>query len=212
MSKPITAAATMALVDDGVVRLDDPVDDLLPELSDRQVLRRLDGPVDDTVRAERPITLRDLLTFRSGYGAVMADPSTTPVLRAIIDLDIGLGPPNPQAVPPPDEWIARIGTLPLIHQPGEQWLYHTGADILGVLIARATGQTFGSYLDDRILVPLGMVDTGFFVPPESLPRLPTQYATDPETGEVFPVRRARRTVEFPARVPRWRRRPRLHRR
>ena len=185
VSKPITAAAAMALVDDGVVRLDDPVDDLLPELADRQVLRRLDGPVDDTVRAERPITLRDLLTFRSGYGAVMADPSTTPVLQAIIDLDIGLGPPSPQAVPPPDEWIARIGTLPLIHQPGEQWLYHTAADILGVLIARATGQTFGSYLDDRILVPLGMVDTGFFVPPESLPRLPTQYATEPETGEVF---------------------------
>src|SRR5438067_8777095 len=83
MTKPITAAATMILVEECRLRLDEPVDRLLPELADRRVLKRLDGPVDDTVPATRPITVRDLLTFRLGFGIVMAPPGTYPIQDAI---------------------------------------------------------------------------------------------------------------------------------
>src|SRR6266566_4414735 len=95
MTKPITAAATMILVEECKLRLDDPVDRWLPELADRKVLKRLDGPLDDTVPAKRPITLRDLLTFRMGFGIVMAPPRTYPIQAAIDDLLLGQGPPQP---------------------------------------------------------------------------------------------------------------------
>src|SRR2546426_6422189 len=83
MTKPITAAATMILVEECKVRLDEPVDALLPELSGRKVLKRLEGPLDDTVPAIRPTTVRDLLTFRMGFGVVMAPPGTYPIQRAM---------------------------------------------------------------------------------------------------------------------------------
>jgi CubicO group peptidase (beta-lactamase class C family) len=155
MTKPITAVAAMILVEECKLRLDDPVDQLLPELADRLVLKRLDGPLDDTEPAKRPITLRDLLTFRMGFGIVMAPPSTYPIQTAIDDLLLGQGPPQPSVPPAPDEWIRRFGTLPLMHQPGEKWVYHTGSDVLGVLIARASGQPFESFLHERIFEPLG---------------------------------------------------------
>src|SRR4051812_8949948 len=117
MTKPITAAAAMILVEECVLRLDEPVDRLLPELADRRVLTRLDGPLDDTVPAHRPITLRDLLTFRLGFGQLLADPDACPILKAAVDYRIGMGPPA--AMPAPDEWLRRLGSLPLMHQPGE---------------------------------------------------------------------------------------------
>ena len=183
MTKPVTAAAAMILVEEGRLRLDEPVDGLLPELSDRRVLRRLDGPLDHTVRARRPLTLRDLLTFRLGFGIIFAPPGTYPIQQAADELLLGQGPPNPSIPPPPDEWIRRLGTLPLMHQPGERWMYHTGSDILGVLVARAAGQPFGTFLAERIFEPLGMKDTGFSVPAEQLDRLPTSYWTNFATGE-----------------------------
>jgi len=138
MTKPITAVAAMILVEECKLRLDEPVDRLLPELADRRVLRRIDDPIDDTVPANRPITVRDLLTFRLGFGLIAAQPDTYPIQRAIREQLEGQGPPNPSAAPGPDEWIRRFATLPLLHQPGQKWMYNTGSDILGVLIARAS--------------------------------------------------------------------------
>lgn len=120
MTKPIVAAVAMILVEEGRLRLDEPVHDLLPELADRQVLVRPDAPLDETVPAARPMTLRDLLTFRLGIGIVMAPPDTTSIQRAMGEQRLGQGAPSPQLPPPPDEWIRRLGTLPLIHQPGER--------------------------------------------------------------------------------------------
>ncbi|MDP9341724.1 MAG: beta-lactamase family protein [Actinomycetota bacterium] len=182
MTKPVTAAATMILVEECRLRLDEPVDRLLPELSGRRVLKRLDGPLDDTVPAHRPITVRDLLTFRMGFGLVMAPPGTYPIQQATDELRLAQGPPSPSTPPEPDEWIRRLGTLPLMHQPGEQWMYNTAADVLGVLIARAAGRPFETFLRERIFEPLGMKDTGFSPPASELDRLATSYWTDPGTG------------------------------
>ena len=182
MTKPVTAVAALILVEECVLRLDDPVDGLLPELADRRVLRSLDSPLDDTVPADRPITVRDLLTFRMGFGLVMAMPGTYPIQQAADDAVLGQGPPNPAGPPDPDEWMRRFGALPLIHQPGERWMYNTGSDVLGVLIARASGQPFDVFLRERVFEPLGMNDTGFSVPASQRQRLATSYLTNFETG------------------------------
>jgi CubicO group peptidase (beta-lactamase class C family) len=182
MTKPVTAAATMILVEECKLRLDEPVDRLLPELAERQVLKRLDGPLDDTVPTKRPITVRDLLTFRMGFGQMMAPPDAYPILSAANEQQIGMGPPSPSTMPAPDEWMRRLGRLPLMHQPGEQWMYNTGSDVLGVLIARASGQPLETFLRERLFAPLGMKDTSFSVPEVSLDRLATSYWTNFETG------------------------------
>jgi len=179
MTKPVTAVATMILLEECVVRLDEPVDRLLPELADRRVVRRIDGPIDDTVPANRPITVRDLLTFRMGFGGYVGP---SPVNDAAAPLQLSAGPPQPALPPEPDEWMRRLSTLPLMFQPGERWLYHTGADVLGVLIARASGQSFEAFLRERIFEPLGMKDTAFSVPAADLDRLGPLYAPDPETA------------------------------
>src|SRR5438128_3984222 len=184
MTKPIIAVATMILVEECKLRLDEPVDRWLPELADRQVLRRLDGSLDDTEPAKRAITVRDLLTFRMGFGQMMAPPDAYPILKAANEQQIGMGPPTPSAPPAPDEWIRRLGTLPLMHQPGERWLYHTGSDVLAVLIARASGQPLETFVRERLLEPLGMKDTGFSVPEASLDQLATSYWTDPTSGKL----------------------------
>ena len=98
MTKPITAVAAMIVVEECVLRLDDPVDPLLPKLADRRVLKRLDGPLDGTVPAKRPITVRDLLTFRMGFGQMMASPDAYPILKAASELQIGMGPIIPRAI------------------------------------------------------------------------------------------------------------------
>ena len=183
ISKPITAAATMILVEECKLRLDEPVDRLLPELANRRVLKRLDGQVDDTVPAKRPITVRDLLTFRMGLGIIMAMPGTYPIQKAAADLGLlGMGRPEPASPLTPDEWLRRLGTLPLVHQPGERWMYNMGSYVLSVLIARASGQPLEAFLRERIFEPLGMKDTGFSVPPNKLDRLATFYMVNPATG------------------------------
>jgi CubicO group peptidase (beta-lactamase class C family) len=184
MTKPVTAVATMILIEECTLRLDDPVDRLLPELADRQVLKRIDAPVGDTVRAIRPITVRDLLTFRMGFGLIMAPPGTYPVQAAIDAQGLSPGPPAPAITPAPDEWMRRLGTLPLLHQPGEQWMYHTGSEVLGVLVARASGRPFETFLRERLFEPLGMKDTGFSVPATKVDRLATSYWTNFGTGAV----------------------------
>ena len=176
MTKPITAVAAMILVEDCELRLDEPVDRLLPELANRRVLRSLDSPLDDTEPAARSITLRDLLTFRCGLGIIFGPPDRYPIQKAIAALGItGFGPPMQSMPHDPDEWMRRVATLPLMHQPGERWLYNAGASLLGVLIARAAGQPFETFLRERIFEPLGMADTGFSVPASKRDRLATSY-------------------------------------
>jgi CubicO group peptidase (beta-lactamase class C family) len=156
--KPITAVAVLMLVADGTLAIDDAVDDLLPELASPRVLRALSGPVDDTVPATRSITVGDLLRSTNGHG--FPSDFSAPVVQLLFD-ELHQGPPRPQMVPAPDEWMARLSEIPLLHQPGEAFTYNTAFDILGVLVARASGQPFAEYLDERIFVPLGMSDTGF---------------------------------------------------
>jgi len=182
MTKPITAAATLILVEECKLRLDDPVDSFLPELADRKVLKSLEGPVEDTVPAKRAITTRDLLTFTFGMGAVMVWPPKHPIQMAAADAGLAPGPFQPTF--PADEFMKRLGTLPLIYQPGERWLYHTGADVLGVLIARASGQSFEAFLQERLFAPLGMRDTGFQVPADKLDRLASAYMMDPQKKQL----------------------------
>jgi CubicO group peptidase (beta-lactamase class C family) len=181
VTKPIVAAAAMILVEECTLRLDEPVDQWLPELADRRVLRAIDSPLDDTLPANRPITLRDLLTFRLGIGAVMVFPPRYPIQQAMAEAGVGSGPALPAHTP--DELMKRFGSLPLAHQPGERWLYDSGSDILGVLISRATGTSLEEFLRERIFAPLGMNDTSFSVPESKLNRLASSYWTNPSTGE-----------------------------
>ena len=189
MTKPVTAIGAMILVEECRLRLDDPVDEWLPELKDRRVLRAVEGPLDDTVPARRRITLRDLLTFRSGYGELGFVAPGCPLQRAMSEARLTLGE-WPFTVTP-DEFMKRLGGLPLAHQPGERWLYHTGSEILGVLVARASGQSLGQFLRERVFEPLGMKDTGFHVPEAKLDRLPACYGRDFSTGEVAVLHEAR---------------------
>jgi CubicO group peptidase (beta-lactamase class C family) len=176
-TKPITAAATLAVVGEGRLGLDEPVDTFLPELAGRRVLRHMDGPLDETVPATRAITTRDLLTFTFGFGMVMEmfmSATPWPVVVAAEALNLStLGPPDPSVQPDPDTWIANLGTLPLLAHPGERWLYNTGASVLGVLVSRATGLPFPEVLATRIFEPLGMRDTGLWT--TEIDRLATAY-------------------------------------
>jgi CubicO group peptidase (beta-lactamase class C family) len=182
MSKPITAVATMILAEECKLRLDDAVQKWLPELANRKVLKRIDAPLDETVPAQRLITVRDLLTFTMGFGLLLT-PTEYPILKAANEQQIGMAPASkPQAMPDPDEWIRRLGTLPLMCQPGERWLYGTGSQVLSVLIARVCGQPLEMFLRERIFEPLGMKDTGFIVPAGKLNRLASCYVPNPTTG------------------------------
>jgi CubicO group peptidase (beta-lactamase class C family) len=189
MTKPITAVGAMILVEECKVRLDDPVDNFLPELKDRKVLRTIESPLDDTVPAKRPITLRDLLTFRAGYGEVGFLSPTCPLQKAMMEARLPLT--EWLFAGTPGEFMKRLGNLPLAHQPGEQWLYQMGCEIVGVLIARVSGQSLGSLLRERIFEPLGMKDTGFFVLEAKLDRLPICYGTDLFTGQLVVLDEAR---------------------
>jgi CubicO group peptidase (beta-lactamase class C family) len=179
MTKPVIAAATLLLIEEGKLRLDDPVDGLLPELANRKVLKAIDGPVEDTVPARRAITTRDLLTFTFGAGAIMVWPAKHPIQHAAAAAGLAPGP-FPLDISA-DEFMKRLGALPLIYQPGERWLYHTGSDVLGVLIARAVGQPLETVLQERLFAPLGMRDTGFQVPAAKLDRFASAYMMDQKT-------------------------------
>jgi CubicO group peptidase (beta-lactamase class C family) len=182
-TKPTTGAVTMALVDEGLLTLEEPVARLLPELASRRVLRRMDGPLDDTVPAEREITVRDLLTFTFGFGmhvGMFMSGTPWPIVAAATQAQLAtIGPPQPRTPPEPDQWIQRLGSLPLMAQPGQRWLYNTGAQVLAVLCQRAAGaSSYADVLRSRLLEPLGMTDTAFFTTQTS--RLATAYV---DTGE-----------------------------
>jgi CubicO group peptidase (beta-lactamase class C family) len=186
MTKPVLATAVMLLVEEGKLALDEPVDRLLPELANRRVLRRIDGPLDDTLPADRQITVEDLLTFRMGYG-MLFEPSFEPpypIIQRAKELELVMAEPDPRTPLTPDEWIRRFGTLPLMYQPGERWQYNAGSLVLGVLVARAAGQPLEELFRARIFEPLGMTHTGFSVPLELAEQLPSHYGTNFQTGQL----------------------------
>ena len=150
----------MILVEDCKLRLDDSIQPWLPELANRRVLKSISSQPDDTVPAVRPITVRDLLTYRMGFGSVMAMPDTYPIQKLIREYRIGGdGPMLPSQAAATGEWLQKFGSLPLLAQPGERWMYHVSGDVLGALIARVSGQSLGTFMRERIFDPLGMKDT-----------------------------------------------------
>lgn len=166
-TKPIIAALALALIEDGVLAIQDPVERFIPELSDRRVLRHLDSDLDDTVAAVRPITVDDLLTMRLGFGFVFEGECSA--VGAAAEAGLGIGPPDPSVPLDPDAWIERFAALPLLEQPGTVWRYDLAYAVLGVLLARATGQPLPQLLAERVLRPLGMTDTAFVAEPGRLP-------------------------------------------
>ncbi|MFJ7413014.1 serine hydrolase domain-containing protein [Streptomyces sp. NPDC098077] len=179
ITKPIVAAAAMTLVEDGLIAPADPVAAWLPELAAPLVVRTPQSPVEDVVSAVRPITLLDLLTFRAGYGfpSDFSLPAVAPLFS-----ELKQGPPQPQAVLAPDAWMAALSRIPLLHQPGDGWLYNTCSDILGVLIARVADRPLPAYLAERLFEPLGMTDTGFAVEPAALDRFTGYYRAGADGG------------------------------
>ncbi|MEU1736548.1 serine hydrolase domain-containing protein [Streptosporangium sp. NPDC020145] len=179
-TKPVTMAAAMVLLDECRIRLDDPVQEWLPELADRQVLVRPDGPLDDTVPAHRPITVRDVLSSTFGLGIDL------PLMAAPIGakiMEVAYYSPAAGSAVDPDAWLRLLGGIPLSYQPGQRWQYELSHDVLSMLVARVTGQTLGDFLGERVFEPLGMRDTGFWVGEAAIDRLPPCYMPDPGTGE-----------------------------
>lgn len=175
VTKPIIAAAASALVDRGVLRLDAPVVEWLPELAELRVLRHPAAQLDDSVPAERPLLVEHLLALTGGLG--FTGDTGTPLAKALTDR-LRQGRDDPAGWPGPDAWLAEAAGLPLAHEPGEGWTYNTGYDIVGVLLARAAGRSLGRVLADTLLEPLGMVDTGFRLRPEQVPRTATAYSAE----------------------------------
>ena len=171
ITKPITAAAVMVLVDDGTLALDDPISRWLPELASPRVVRTPQSPLDDTVPAARPITVEDLLTFRAGWGfpSDFSIPAASELFQRL---------PVFGVTETPDEWLVTLAGIPMVAQPGEAWLYNTCSDIQGVLVARASGSAFPEWMAERIFEPLGMTDTGFHVPAGKLGRLPEYHRSE----------------------------------
>jgi CubicO group peptidase (beta-lactamase class C family) len=176
MTKPVTSLAVLMLMEEGKLKLSDPVTRWLPELADMKVLKAPNGPLDDTVPAARDITVEDLFTHRAGlaYGFT----SMGPIAHAH---EAALGSPlvNPLA---PDAWLKKLGELPLTYQPGERFHYSHATDVLGFLAARIEGRPLGEVLKARIFDPLGMSDTAFWLPPGSRDRLARLYQAPAEDG------------------------------
>jgi CubicO group peptidase (beta-lactamase class C family) len=179
LTKPFTAAATMLLIEDGLLEPSSAVAEWLPELAAPMVVRTPASDLTDVVPAKRAITVADLLTFRCGYGfpSDFSLPAVAPLFSELLQ-----GAPQPKKVPRPDTWMSRLGRVPMLSQPGGAWLYNTGADILGVLIARVSRRPFDAFLAERIFEPLGMVDTGFAVPGPAIDRFTSAYRPQPAGG------------------------------
>jgi CubicO group peptidase (beta-lactamase class C family) len=172
VTKPIGGALALGLVEDGVLALDDPVERWLPEAGAPRVLVAPDAPLDQTIAAPAPITVRHLLTLTVGWGAIF---EATPLQAAMIEREVYPGP----MIPPMsgDEFVARVAGLPLAFPPGAGWLYDTGIDLAGVLLARATKRSLAELVAERITTPLGMTSTGFGTP--HVERLATAYRPGP---------------------------------
>ncbi|MGE2813546.1 serine hydrolase domain-containing protein [Mycobacterium heidelbergense] len=164
MTKPVTVAAVMSLVDDGKLALKDPITRWAPEFADMRVLDDPHGPLDRTHPARRAILIEDLLTHTSGlaYGFSVSGP----IAKAYVRLPFNQGP---------DAWLTELAKLPLVHQPGDRLTYSHAIDLLGVIASRIEDKPFHQVLDERVLGPVGMPDTGFFVSAEARRRAATMY-------------------------------------
>ena len=182
MTKPITSVVAMMLVEEGKLKLDEPIERLAPELANRQVLRRMDAPLDDTVPARRLVTLEDVFSYRLGWG-VDFNPDA-PFVKTAGGLP-GFGMPDPAWPGDDDAYVRELSRLPLQAQPGERWLYTVGSNLLGILVARAEGRPLDQVFRERIFEPLGMRDTDFFVPVEKQDRLITGYVNSNGALEPF---------------------------
>jgi len=171
MTKPVTVAAALALVDGGTLRLSDPVSRWVPELERMRVLTDPTGPLTGTVPADRPITVEDLMTHRSGLAYAFS--VTGPISKAYAHVSLRQDQ---------DHWLAEIAELPLLHQPGEYLTYSHSTEVLGIVLSRAEGKPLHTVLDERIFAPLGMTDTGFFISPDKRSRAATMYRLDPDAG------------------------------
>ncbi|MDC2953267.1 serine hydrolase [Streptomyces gilvifuscus] len=176
ITKPITAAAVLMLVEEGVVALESPVEEWLPELSKPTVVRTPSSPVDDVVPAARPITVEDLLSSRTGWG--FPSDFSLPAVQSLFTVQ--KDGRAPQDWPDADTWLGLLARVPMLHQPGEAWLYGTSSDLQGILIERASGRTLPDFLGERFFAPLGMTDTAFEVPPSKRHRFTSAYVPAPD--------------------------------
>jgi CubicO group peptidase (beta-lactamase class C family) len=158
MTKPITSVAALMLMEEGKLALQDPITKWLPEFADMQVLKDANGPVEDTYPSPRDITVEDLMTHRAGlaYNFTSVGPIAYAYQKALGDV---LASDMPS-----DAWLKALGGLPLSYPPGERFHYSHATDVLGFLVGRVAGTTIRDFLMERILGPLGMVDTDSFVP------------------------------------------------
>ncbi|MEM8791733.1 MAG: serine hydrolase domain-containing protein [Pseudomonadota bacterium] len=180
LTKPITGVAALTLIEDGTIALEDPIDRWLPELNECRVLTRPDAPLGQTEPASRSITVHDLLTCRMGTG-LLVGAEETPIAQAMAEAHVNVGATHPRQMDS-DTWIAALGQLPLIHQPGTVWMYDTSIEVLGVLMERASGLSLAGLFAERVFGPLRMEDTGFWVPETKLWRLGPCYGRG-EAGE-----------------------------
>lgn len=178
LTKPLTAAAVMLLVEEGRIALHAPVEEWLPELADPQVVRTPGAAVEDVVPAARPITVEDLLSSRTGWG--FPSDFSFPAVQALFGVQ--KDGRSLQEWPDPDTWLGQLARVPMLYQPGEAWLYGTSSDLQGILVARASGAAFPDFLAERILAPLGMADTAFAVPEAKRHRFSTLYKPTPDGG------------------------------
>jgi CubicO group peptidase (beta-lactamase class C family) len=179
MSKPITGVAMMILFEEGRWKLDDPVTKFIPEFKNLRVMTGVDDKGNMiTVPAERPPTMREIMSHTAGFGYGLGDKH--PVDRMFRDRRVlasnGL-----------NEMVTRVADIPLMFQPGTAWSYSVSVDIQGAIVERLTGKTLGAFMDERIFKPLKMVDTGFYVPANKVDRLAALYMTDPKTYKNVPA-------------------------
>jgi CubicO group peptidase (beta-lactamase class C family) len=181
MTKPVTSIAALMLWEEGKLRLEDPISKWLPEFAGMIVLKDAAGPVDDTYPAPREITVEDLMTHRAGLAYAFT--SVGPIGQLYEDT---LGPPLGGSQTP-DQWLAKLATLPLSYPPGDRFHYSHATEVLGFLVARIEGKSLGQALKDRIFAPLGMADTDFWCPPEKRSRMAKLYRVNPETDKLQDV-------------------------
>jgi len=179
MTKPMVAVGALTLLERGQIAIDEPVGTYLPQLSKMQVavLKSSDGGSGfDSVAAQRQVTIQDLMRHTSGI--IYGGRGATPVhkLYPASSSAAGTGMTG-------KEFIDKLGSLPLLHQPGSTWDYGFGLDVLGVVIEKISGQPLGQYLEAQVFKPLGMKDTAFAVPPEKAKRYAKPFANDPDTGK-----------------------------
>ncbi|MDR3507675.1 MAG: serine hydrolase [Caulobacteraceae bacterium] len=182
MTKPVTSIATMMLIEEGKMTLDDPITKWAPEFADMVVLKDAQGPLDQTYPAPRDITIDDLLTHRSGlaYGFTSMGPIAHAHQEALGDVL--------NSNHAPDVWLKALASLPLSYAPGERFHYSHATDVLGFILGRIEGKPFREVLFERIFEPLGMVDTDFWIPPQKADRAATVYRFDEAAGAMTPLR------------------------